>query len=149
MARSYVITGDTKYERHFHGILQIRDGKHPRPHNYSSTYWHLSGIGEGLEPTFGEHYSLHELMRLAGLNVQEKALLRQSQDHSDNLADLERKAFAAMKGVFDDGSGDYLIRRAPDRDFAIDLLYGEDYIKAKAKIMAPLEQFMTRLGSRV
>ena len=65
MVRSYAVTGNTKYERYFHEILEIRDGKLPRPDNYSSTYWHLSGIGEGSATFFGEHYSLHELMRLA------------------------------------------------------------------------------------
>lgn len=70
-------------------------------------------------------------MRLAKLSAKEQALLRQSKDNSDDLVNLERQAFAAMKGVFDDGSGDYLIRRTPGRDFAINLLYDEDYIKAK------------------
>ncbi|MDH5553059.1 MAG: hybrid sensor histidine kinase/response regulator, partial [Nitrosomonas sp.] len=147
MARTYVVTGDVKYERYFLDILEIRDGKQPRPHNYTSAYWHLAGIGEGLSSTYGDHYSLHELMRLAELSAQEKALLRQSHENSDELVNLERQAFAAMKGVFDDGSGDFLLRRAPDQEFAIGLLYGEDYIKNKAKIMAPIEQFIEQLGT--
>lgn len=38
MARSYVVTGDAKYERYFLEILEIRNGTLPRPDNYLPTY---------------------------------------------------------------------------------------------------------------
>ncbi|HTJ54753.1 MAG TPA: hybrid sensor histidine kinase/response regulator, partial [Nitrosospira sp.] len=41
MARAYVITGDAKYKRYFAEIYDIREGKRPRPLNYSPAYWHL------------------------------------------------------------------------------------------------------------
>ncbi len=41
MARTYVVTGDEKYERFFKRILSIRNGTSPRPKNYEGIYWDL------------------------------------------------------------------------------------------------------------
>ncbi|MGH8763282.1 MAG: ATP-binding protein [Nitrosospira sp.] len=61
---------------------------------------------------------------------------------------LEKQAFAAIKGLYDDGYGKFTLPRAPDRDFAIGLLFGERYKAEKAKIMAPISQFMRELDNR-
>ena len=61
-----------------------------------------------------------------------------NQKNSDNLVNLEKKAFAAVKGLYDDGYGNFTVSRTPDRDFAIDLLFGERYTAEKARIMAPI-----------
>ncbi|MFX5506050.1 hypothetical protein ABTD43_18520, partial [Acinetobacter baumannii] len=34
LARTYVITADPAYEKQYQAILDIRDGKKPRPENY-------------------------------------------------------------------------------------------------------------------
>ena len=39
MARTYVATGDPKYEKYFSDILGIREGLIPRPENYHEVYW--------------------------------------------------------------------------------------------------------------
>src|SRR5438445_4908448 len=39
MAHSYVITGDPAYERFFFEILDVRNGKRPRPTDYWIPYW--------------------------------------------------------------------------------------------------------------
>lgn len=39
MARTYVSTGDKKYETYFNEILEIRDGTAPRPQEYHEIYW--------------------------------------------------------------------------------------------------------------
>ena len=46
MARTYVTTGEPIYEHYFTVILDIRNGKRPRPLNYSATYWHLVAAGK-------------------------------------------------------------------------------------------------------
>ncbi len=148
MARTYVITGDPVYERYFFEILDIRNGKRPRPQGYSTTYWNLAGVGKNPVAVPGEVVPLQELMRRAGFSEQEFKLLRQSQANSDTLVNLEKQAFAAMKGLYDDGHGNYTVRRAPDREFAIGLLHGERYVAEKTSIMAPIKQFMEVLDER-
>ena len=39
LARTYVVTGDSKYEGQYWMILAIRNGQAPRPQNYERIYW--------------------------------------------------------------------------------------------------------------
>src|SRR6185295_17263777 len=41
MARTYVTTGDAKFERMYWEILAIRNGEAPRPRHYERIYWDL------------------------------------------------------------------------------------------------------------
>ncbi|MEO6563123.1 MAG: ATP-binding protein [Nitrosospira sp.] len=149
MARSYVTTGDSIYEQFFFEILDIRNGKRPRPdpqENHSITYWGANKPPASSTP--GNAISLMDLMRREGFSERELDLLQQSQKNSDNLVNLEKQAFAAIKGLYDDGNGNFTVSRAPDRDFAIDLLFGKRYTAEKARIMAPISQFMLELDNR-
>ncbi|MEO8991373.1 MAG: ATP-binding protein [Nitrosospira sp.] len=146
MARSYVITGDPVYERSFFEILDIRNGKRERPQENQVTYWNVSR--PSLPRTLGNAISLLDLMRREGFSERELDLLRQSQKNSDNLVDLEKQAFAARKGLYDDGHGNFTIARKPDVNFAIGLLFGERYTVEKTRIMAPINKFMLELDHR-
>ena len=148
MARSYVSTGKPIYEKRYFEILDIRNGKQPRPANYNTTYWHLAGVHSGPAVAQGEKIALQELMRREGFTEEEFSLLRKSQANSDHLVIMEKQAFAAMKGLYDDGSGNFTVRRAPNRDYAVRLLYSDEYSNEKARIMAPIEQFMNVLDKR-
>ena len=66
MARSYVSTGNTIYEKRYFEIFDIRNGKKPRPANYNAIYWYLAGVGRGPAVVQGETISLQELMRREG-----------------------------------------------------------------------------------
>lgn len=146
MARSYVATGDSIYEQLFYEILDMRNGKRARPENYMIAYWNMGETD--LPHTLGEVISLADLMRREGFSERELNLLQQSQKYSDNLVDLEKQAFAAIKGLYDDGQGNFTVSRAPDREFAIGLLFGKRYNTEKSRIMVPINQFMQELDSR-
>lgn len=91
MARSYVSTADPTYEKHYFEILDIRNGKRPRPANYNATYWHLAGAGRGGAVAPGETIALQELMRREGFSEKEFSLLRESQANSDHLVHMEKR----------------------------------------------------------
>jgi diguanylate cyclase (GGDEF)-like protein/PAS domain S-box-containing protein len=148
MARSYVSTGNPIYEKRYFEILDIRNGKQPRPANYNATYWHLASVGRGPTVAQGEKIALQDLMRREGFTEEEFSLLRKSQANSDHLVIMEKQAFAAMKGLYDDGRGNFTVRYAPNRDYAIRLLFSDEYFNEKARIMAPIEQFMDVLDKR-
>ncbi|MDE2366240.1 MAG: hybrid sensor histidine kinase/response regulator [Betaproteobacteria bacterium] len=149
MARAYVVTGDALYEHYFMEILNIRAGIRPRPRNYSATYWHLIAAGKPRDAEQGEAIPLIEMIRRAGFLDEEYALLRDALERSNRLVDVERKAFAAMVGLYDDGRGNFTVRRKPDRDFAIRLLFGEAYIVDKAAIMESIQKFMDLFNGRM
>ncbi len=148
LARSYVTTGNPVYEKRYFQVLDIRNGKAPRPVRYTPTYWHLAGIGKGPSIAMGKAVSLQELIRREGITAQEFALLRTSQANSDRLVNTEKKAFAALKGLYEDGLGGYTLRGRPDRNYAMTLLFGDAYFNEKAEIMAPIQQFMDILDKR-
>lgn len=147
MARSYVITGNPVYERLFLDIHDIRNGIRSRPkEHHLITYWEANR--QFLPGPQGDAISLMDLMRREGFSELELELLRQSQKNSDSLVNLEKQAFAAIKGLYDDGYGNYTVSRTPDRDFAINLLFGEHYNAQKSKIMIPISEFITELDHR-
>ncbi|MDQ3186852.1 MAG: ATP-binding protein [Pseudomonadota bacterium] len=148
MARNYVVTGNPIYKRYFFQILHIRDGKLPRPLNHTPTYWHLVAAGEAPAVEHGDTIPLLEMLRREGFSDEEFALLREAKENSDKLAKVEQKAFAALKGLYDDGQGNFTVRRAPDREFAINLLFGKRYIASKASIMEPIQKSMDSFSRR-
>ncbi|MBN1398436.1 MAG: PAS domain S-box protein [Bacteroidetes bacterium] len=148
MAQSYVSTGDTVYKNNYFEILDIRNGKKPRPIEYSMTYWHLAGTEKDTAVMPGEAVALQELMRQEGFTEKEFNLLHESQANSDHLVNMEKEAFAALEGFYKDVDGNYTVRRKPNRDYAINLLNSDAYSKEKAETMTPIQQFMDLLNQR-
>jgi len=71
MARTYVATGDPRFEEYFNRILDIRDGREPRPVGYHGVYWDfVSATGERPRPD-GEPAALASLMREVGFTDEE------------------------------------------------------------------------------
>ena len=131
MVRSYVITGDPVYKQHFQEILNIRDGKRPRPVNYHDIFWDLVLTGDpqpGLEN--GQNIALLDLMRQTGFTEEEFSNLARAKANSDALTETE---FAAIK----------LLESTPrptdaNRIKASLMLNDSSYLQTKASIMRPI-----------
>lgn len=141
MARIYVSTGNPAYKRYFQEILDIRNGKTPRPQHYPSVYWDLT-LAENRRPwPYGEQaISLIDLMRQAGFTQAEFAKLEESKQSSDHLTATE---FAAMQ-LMDSAPAN----SAESRMRAIGMLEDEDYLKAKGAIMQPISEFFLMVENR-
>lgn len=148
MARAYVITGAPIYKLYFQEILDIRAGKKPRPLNYSATYWHLAAAGKAPAIEHGDAVSLEEMFQRSHFRDEEHALLQRSLENSNQLVSLERRAFAAAEGLVEDGRGN-LVRVKPDRELAIQLLAGPEYLAGKAAVMEPIQEFIEMFSSRM
>lgn len=148
MVRTYAVTEDPAYEGYFQRILAIRNGTGPRPEGYGGIYWDfVTATGE--EPgSPGDAVSLQELMREQRFTADEFAKLREAQDRSDQLVSLEERAMAAAKGRFPDESGAFVVPGEPDLAMARALLHGPEYHRAKADIMAPIDEFLAMVESR-
>ncbi|MCZ6816318.1 MAG: hypothetical protein O7F76_06405, partial [Planctomycetota bacterium] len=148
MARTYVVTGDPIYEQYFWDILAIRNGEQARPANYDSIYWDRVVARKQRPPAVGSATALKDLMRKLQFSEQEFRLLEEAQDRSDALVQLETEAMNAVKGKFDDGSGEYRLEKAPDMELARSLLHGDEYHAAKAGIMQPIADFLRLVEQR-
>ncbi len=148
LARTYAITGETKYEEQYWTILDIRNGKKPRPQNYERIYWDFMAV-DGVKPRGDDKaIPLQTLMKDLGFSEAEFAKLKEAQANSDALVKLETIAMNAVKGLFDDGSGNFTLKKEPDFKLARDLMHSADYHKEKAKIMKPVDEFFTLLAER-
>lgn len=147
-ARTFVATGDTKYQKFFQDTLSIRDGDAPRPEGYDGIYWDLVIAGLGKDWPDGPSVSLRNRMLAAGFTNAEFGKLSEAQNRSDTLVRLEGVAMNAVQGKFLGINGDFTREDLPDRDLAISLVYGEAYHNAKANIMEPIREFMHMIEHR-
>ncbi len=148
MARTYVATGNPIYRDYFLEILAIRNGTHPRPLNYERAYWDLLKLdGEKPSPE-GKAQPLLDRMRDVEFTDAEIDMLKNALERSDKLVELEDRAMYAMVGMFDDGRGNYTVKRAPDPELARQLLHGDEYHQSKREIMTKINAFVDRVETR-
>ncbi|MEO8767493.1 MAG: ATP-binding protein [Nitrosospira sp.] len=149
MARTYVITGDPKFERMYWQILGIRNGETARPRRYERSYWDLV-IGDASFLSENEKIpvALHVRLKQLGITPAELAKLEEAEAKSNQLVELERVSFNAMKGLFKNSTGEFNIRGTPDAELARLTLHGEEYHKAKASIMKSINEFYELLDQR-
>lgn len=142
MARSYVATGIPTYKQYYQDIIDIRDGKLPRPASYPNIYWELLLVNEQQSQQAQQPpIALLELMRQASFSPQEMQLLEAAKAASDDLGPTERKAMSLLETA------------APEqlesaRTLAMSQLVGKDYDAAKAAIMQPINHFFSSMNKR-
>ena len=148
LARTYAVTGDAKYEKQYFDILDIRNGKKPRPEHYERIYWDFVAAGIDKPQPDGATASLQALMKEAGFREQEFGKPKEAQNNSDALVKNETSAMNAVKGLFDDGTGQFTKKGDPDLVLAGKLTHDENYHKYKAQIMKPVDEFLELLDKR-
>ncbi len=149
MVRSYAVTSNEMFEKYFGDIVAIREGGKARPRHYERAYWDFMTVESPLPPFGdGERKPLLRLMEEAGFTEEEFRLLTEAQKRSDVLIGLETRAMKAMKGKFPDGLGGFSRRGEPDRQLAVQLLFGKQYHEAKRNIMGPINAFLKAMDQR-
>ncbi len=138
MVLNYVITGDIIYKQHFLEILDIRDGKKPRPVNYHNLYWELMPIND--QRPSGATIALLELMQQTGFTQEELAKLAQAKINSDALARTELAAMALIESAHPPTEA--------TRFKASLMLQDAAYHQAKANIMQPISEFYLMMEQR-
>jgi methyl-accepting chemotaxis protein len=126
-ARIYVVTGDPRYELQYQNVLAIREGKKARPD--------------------GQSASLMDLMKRAGFTTEEINEINEAKSRTESLLKIEEKAFLAMKGKYDDGTGK-LKTGKPDHALAIRLMYDDVYYLKKLNAMMPINDFIFNHDAR-
>jgi len=137
MARAYAATGNKKYLNYFNDILAIRNGEKHRPEHYQWVYWDMLMPENGQAPfESGKKESLNSLMKKRGFTAQELNLLVQAHQYSDELTAIEFKAFKIIQTI---------VANNPSYDAevnsAVELLFSDNYLKAKAQIMTYINEF--------
>ena len=141
MVRVYVATSNPVYKKNFQDILDIRNGTKPRPEDHWRPYWDLklSG-GPAPRPDSRQTIALLELMRQSGFSEEEFRKLAEAKANSDALTVLE---FEAMSLIESGGS-----QTAVHRAQALGILHDDNYHRAKASIMKPIDDFILLTDQR-
>jgi methyl-accepting chemotaxis protein len=147
LARTYVATGNAKWETQYFEVLDIRNGKKPRPERYERIYWDFRAADQS-PPVSSTSVPLQKLMQSAGFTEAEFAQLKQAQANSDGLVNTETVAMNLIKGKCKDSSGGYTETCEPDAAKALAMMHDAAYHAEKAKIMAPVAQFQKLLDER-
>jgi two-component system sensor histidine kinase/response regulator len=148
LARTFVVTGEERYAEQYQAVLDIRDGRRRRPQHYERIYWDfVAADGKAPHPD-GDAVPMAQLLRRAGITPAELAKLSEAKAVSDALVRTERIAMNAVRGRYDDGQGNYTVRRAPDPELARHMLHSPTYHLNKAAIFGPLDAFFVLLDQR-
>jgi len=148
LARTYVVTGDPRWERQYQEVVDIRSGKAPRPAQYHRIYWDFRAAEQDPGRGMGPAVALDELMRRAGFTKEEFAKLGEAQALSTELVRIETVAMNMVKGLYDDGQGGFTRKDKPDQVAAIAMMHDAKYHAFKARIMKPVDEFFTLLDQR-
>lgn len=136
MARTYAQTGDERYRQWYQEVVDIREGRAPRPIDYHLVYWDVV-TGEGERPRGhleAEPEPLIALMQRTGLTEAEVEMLERSDEESKAVSQIETDALTAM--------------HEGDQAKARELLYSMEYLRAKEVAMLPMLEFFVELGRR-
>ncbi|MEA1983432.1 MAG: PAS domain-containing sensor histidine kinase [Campylobacterota bacterium] len=134
-ARTYVVTGDELYKEQYFKTLDIRNGKIARPLFYDSVYWDIEKSLRQTRHPETQKLALKEIFKTLPFTKKELALLTLSEKNSNDLVELEVRAFEAMK--------------KGDRELAVELMHSKEYYGAKHKIMNPIDEFIMLSSSRI
>ena len=111
--RTYVSTGDSVWENKYWEVLDVRNGKKIR--------------------SDGRITALQDSMKKLGFTKLEFDKLKEAEQNSNDLVWTEMVAFNALKGMFDDGTGLFAVKKRPDTLLAQKIMFEEKYHFDKAK----------------
>jgi methyl-accepting chemotaxis protein len=147
-ARTYVITQDSKYERMYRDILAIRNGEKPRPINYERIYWDFFVPHMKKPRPDDRSVPLETLMLELGFKPEEFSKIQEAKEKSNDLVKTEEIAMNAIKGLYQDDSGQFTKTGKPDTVLARELMHNAHYHYEKANIMKPIDDFYVLLDER-
>ena len=149
LARTYVVTGDAKWEEQYFTVLDIRNGKKPRPPGYEKIHWDFLAAGQQPAHTgTATTKPLLDMMKDAGFTEAEFGKLKEAAGNSDDLVKTETIAMNLVKGLRADDKGQFVLKGAPDRARAAEMMHDLAYHQYKAKIMKPVDEFLVMLDER-
>ncbi|WP_300367510.1 methyl-accepting chemotaxis protein [Brachyspira sp.] len=144
--RSYVATGNEKYERAYNDCIAISGGNKAAPLNYDrGLYWSLY-LGSGNKPyQDGETKSYSDIMRDLNFTKDMFDYLLLSKQRSEELVKLEMRAMNIIKSIPKNADGVIAPEYKERQLEAIELVNGDEYEKRVSEIMVPINQFFDLL----
>ena len=128
-ARTYVLTGDSIWKKKYWDVLDIRNGKKPWPN--------------------GRIISLKDSLKKLNFTKLEIEKLTIAEQNSNKLVQTEKIAMNAIDGLFNDGKGNFTVKKTPNIFLARTIIFDKKYHEDKSKIMEPIEDFFVLFQQRI
>ena len=136
LCRTYVATGDKKYWDAYWDIVKWRSGDIPRPNS----------VDHSLHP--GVRKKQSDIMKNLNFSTEEFSLLNTANKNSNELIATETQAMESIKaGYIVDGPFKPLANETV-HNFALRLVFNNDYHKEVSSIMTSVDQFFSALDNR-
>ena len=151
LLRAYTSTGDTRYLIYYYDILAIRNGEKPAPPEYDrSIYWDdaVAGRVRHTIPADGVKQSLVERMQSLGFSAEELSSLNRVIEATNAMHNTEQVAFAATQGLYDPERKEFVSDGQPRLDYAVKLVYGDDYNQLRAALSDAVENLSAMTDHR-
>ena len=147
-ARLFVSTGNERFARYYTDVVAIRNGTQARPEKYDMIYWDLL-IPQGQKPRPDRKATAwQDLVRKSKLEMEEQNLLYEAEKQCNNLMFTELTAINAAQGLFDDGKGNFVIKKESDFSLAKRLLFDQAYLFQKSVIMRSLDKYFNKIEKK-
>ncbi|MBE0368213.1 hybrid sensor histidine kinase/response regulator [Pseudoalteromonas aurantia] len=151
-ARTYALTGNTRWYELFQYVLNVRDGKAPPPNELSFSYWDALASPYASPPDISSGFngpSIIERFEIVGIDDYELSQMKLALATSDALVSMERHAFYLVAGMQQDIFGNWTVQGEPDLPAAQRLLFSDEYFIEKAKIMTALDDAHWHMASKL
>ena len=156
LVRTYVVTGEPRWQAQYLEVVGIRNGTLPRPKGYERIYWDFRAADLASGRGMDRAVALKELMRQAGFSSAELAKLAEAETLSNDLVQLESAAMALVGAAgaapvqaavaAAEGAGSQDSAQARARAQA--MVHDQNYHATKARIMKPVDEFLALLDQR-
>lgn len=155
LARLYVVTKQSdptqakEYLREYNAILDIRNGKVPRPEKYEQIFWDFAAVdGKNPTPDSIVKKPLLYIMKDLNFSSEELALLEQANKNSDGLVNTEVIAMNLVDGEIGTAEKNAMLPGETPQQTAIRIMHEKTYMTIKANIMKPINEFFEKLDAR-
>lgn len=126
--RTYIETGDTVWKNKYFEVIDIRNGKRARSN--------------------GALISLQDSIKKLGFADSELDKLKEAEQNSNSLANIERLSINVLEGLSPDNSALRSGKWQPDTLLAHRMLYDEKYLCIKGCIMKPIDDCIKMVEKR-
>jgi signal transduction histidine kinase/DNA-binding response OmpR family regulator len=138
-ARNFATTGNPQFETMYWQTLAVHKRDATPPEQGSQDI--VAGDPDFRPEYDKEKFLLHMRREKLGLTGAEASKLDEAENIANMLAQSERAALNAMKGIFKDEAGRFVTHGKPDTELARFILDDETYHASKAKLSRTIREF--------
>jgi two-component system sensor histidine kinase/response regulator len=150
LVRAFVATSDTRYLTYYFDLSEYRHGRRNASTGKPTRYWEemTYGLRDHTARKDMEGKSFAVRLREAGFAPEELEALDKAVAISEQIQKFDQIAFAATQGLYDPEKQAFVSDGEPNAEYALKLVYGDEYSKQLALLMLEVSWISTVADAR-